>query len=88
MKFEIFLIFFGFFNVLCGKLKNHFSLISKCKLSDAYCKKDSRNVDVRLKSDLLCEYENEVKPTINSTSIDISYLLMNFVYVSFYSISH
>jgi hypothetical protein len=50
---------------------------------DAYCRKDSKNVDLKLKSDLLCEYDASIRPPVEHTPIVLKYMLRNVDHVSF-----
>lgn len=48
---------------------------------DAYCNKKTTNTELKLKNDLLCEYDTEIRPSKNNTPITMRYVLRNFDYV-------
>lgn len=75
----------GFFIVTSGwfapdLIFNTFLNISL--FSDAYCNKKTENLDLKLKSDLLCNYDIEIRPNANNTPIALKYILRSFSYVS------
>ncbi|CRL05505.1 CLUMA_CG018099, isoform A [Clunio marinus] len=61
-------------------IRESFRSISDTFLFIAYCNKDTKNLDLKLKSTLLCDYEKELRPPSNTTSVALKYILRNFDY--------
>lgn len=83
--FKIFLLTFQMVSLAGNKFRSHEQLHTIALVFlEAYCLKNNvaQNTDMRLKSDILCDYDNQKRPTLNSTPINLKYILRNYDYVS------
>jgi hypothetical protein len=51
-------------------------------ISDAFCNSDSKNVEVKLKNDILCHYNKEERPKQPKLPIKFNYKVQGFNFVS------